>query len=346
MNYDLFEKYIEEKEPHKYEKTYSWQTAIGLQDVDGLEPSNYLIEKAIDNIEGKVSFNEVEKLIKSYYQQLSKKDKNNRTEEADKVSVRIAEILSEKSFTFSPIEYISIHKRLFNEIYDHAGAIRDYNISKSEWVLDGDTVIYGNAYNLMEMLEYDFQQEKNFFYNNLSNYELIKHLAKFIADLWQIHIFGEGNTRTTAVFLIKYLRKMGFDVTNDIFAKNSWYFRNALVRANYNNANKNIYETTEYLEKFLGNLLFNEKNILSNRNLHISVAKAETILDTTSDISESEHKILNAIKKNPKIKQMEIANHIGKSLRTVKSLMRKLEEKNIIRRSGSKKSGYWEFVNK
>lgn len=344
MNYDLFEKYKKEKEPSKYEKTYSWQTAIGLQDVDRLEPSNYLIEKAIDHIEGKISLNEVDNLIKSYYQQLPNQEKNNRTEEADKVSIKIVEILSEKSFSFSPVEYISIHKRLFNDIYEHARIMRDYNITKSEWILDGDTIIYGTAHHLMKILEYDFQQEKKFSYQNLTNNELINHLAKFIADLWQIHIFKEGNTRTTAVFLIKYLRKMGFDVTNDIFAKNSWYFRNALVRANYNNANKNIYETTEYLEKFLRNLLFNEKNALSNRELHINNNQVEKRTNTAFDITENEQKILNAIRKNPKIKQIEIANDIEKSLRTVKSLMKKLEDKNIIMRRGSKKSGYWEIV--
>lgn len=344
MNYEVFEKYKEEKELSKYEKTYSWQTAIGLQDVDKLEPSNYLMEKVIENIEGSLSFNELEKLINTYYQQLPKQEKNNRTEEADKVSIRIAEILSEKSFSFSPIEYMHIHKRLFGDVYKHAGTIRDYNISKAEWVLDGDTVVYGSAYNLMEMLEYDFQREKSFSYNNLSKDELIKHLAMFTSNLWQIHIFQEGNTRTTAVFLIKYLRKIGFDVTNDIFAKNAWYFRNALVRANYNNVNKNVFETTEYLEKFLKNLLFNEKNKLSNRELHINNIKVERI--NSCDMTENEQKVLDLIRKNPRIKQTEIADNINKSVRTVKSLIKLLIEKNVIIRKGSKKTGYWEVVNK
>lgn len=345
MKYDLFEKYSREKEPSKYEKTYSWQTAIGLQDVDRLEPSSYLIEKAIENIEGTLSLDDVDNLVKSYYQQLPKCEKDRRIEEADKVSIRIAEILSEKSFSFSPIEYISIHKRLFNDIYEYAGVIREYNISKSEWVLDGDTVIYGNAYNLMEMLEYDFQLEKNYSYSNLTSDELINHLAKFISNLWQIHIFKEGNTRTTAVFFIKYLRKMGFNVTNDTFAKNSWYFRNALVRANYNNVSENVHETTEYLEKFLRNLLFNENNNLSNRELHISNNIAEKRVVNILDITENEQKIIEVIMKNPKIKQSEIANNIGKSLRTVKYSMIKLERSNIITRIGSKKNGYWKIVH-
>ena len=155
-------------------------------------------------------------------------------------------------------------------IYKHAGKIRDYNITKKEWVLDGATVIYGSASELRATLEYDFSQEKNFSYKYLSMDEIIHHLAVFISNLWQIHIFGEGNTRTTAVFFIKYLRILGFSATNDIFAENAWYFRNALVRANYTNLQKGIHETTEYLEVFLRNLLLNEKNELHNRNLHIS----------------------------------------------------------------------------
>ena len=192
-----------------------------------------------------------------------------RTEEADKVSSRIAEILSETAFSFSPNEYISIHRKLFQGIYKHAGKIRDYNITKKEWVLDGATVMYGSASELRATLEYDFSQEKDFSYKGLSMDEIIHHLAVFISRLWQIHIFGEGNTRTTAVFFIKYLRTLGFSATNDIFAENAWYFRNALVRANYTNLQKGIHETTEYLEAFLRNLLLNEKNELHNRNLHI-----------------------------------------------------------------------------
>ena len=193
-----------------------------------------------------------------------------RTEEADKVSSRIVEILSETAFSFSPNEYISIHRKLFPGIYKHAGKIRDYNITKKEWVLDGATVMYGSASELRATLEYDFSQEKDFSYKGLSMDEIIHHLAVFVSRLWQIHIFGEGNTRTTAVFFIKYLRTLGFSATNDIFAENAWYFRNALVRANYTNLQKGIHETTEYLEVFLRNLLLNEKNELHNRNLHIS----------------------------------------------------------------------------
>lgn len=270
MKKDPFEEYLREGEPDKASKGYVWSTAIGLQAVDGLKPSKYLIDTAIQNIEGKITLKEANDLIENYYEEKPDAVADDRTEEADKVSARIAEILSETAFSFSPNEYISIHRRLFQGIYSHAGKIRDYNITKKEWVLDGETVLYGSASELRATLEYDFSQERDFSYKGLSMDEMIHHLAIFVSRLWQIHIFGEGNTRTTAVFFIKYLRSLGFSATNDIFADNAWYFRNALVRANYTNLQKGIHETTEYLEIFLRNLLLGEKNDLHNRYLHIS----------------------------------------------------------------------------
>lgn len=271
MKRDPFEEYLKESEPDKANKGYAWSTAIGLQAVDGLKTSEYLIDTAIQNIEGKITMREAQELINSYYEERPAHfSDEERTEEADKVSSRIAGLLSETAFSFSPNEYISIHRKLFMGIYSHAGKIRDYNITKREWVLDGATVMYGSASELLATLEYDFSQEKAFSYKGLSMEEIIHHLAVFISRLWQIHIFEEGNTRTTAVFFIKYLRMLGFTATNDIFAENAWYFRNALVRANYTNLQKGIYETTEYLEVFLRNLLLGERNELHNRNLHIS----------------------------------------------------------------------------
>ena len=270
MEKDPFKEYLKESEPKKAHKSYIWSTAIGLQAVDGLKPSKYLIDTAIQNMEGKITMKEAQSLIDSYY-----KEKpyhlfdDERTEEADKVSFRIAEILSETAFSFSPNEYISIHRKLFQGIYKHAGKIREHNITKKEWVLDGASIMYGSASDLRATLEYDFSQEKEFSYKGLSMNQIIHHLAVFISRLWQIHIFGEGNTRTTAVFFIKYLRTLGFSTINDVFAENAWYFRNTLVRANYTNLQKGIHETTEYLEVFR-NLLLNEKNELHNQNLHIS----------------------------------------------------------------------------
>ena len=314
MEKDPFKEYLKESEPDKVSKGYAWSTAIGLQAVDGLKPSKYLVDTAIQNIEGKITLKEAQNLIDSYY---SEKPAclldDARTEEADKVSSRIAGILSETAFSFSPNEYISIHRKLFLGIYKHAGKIRDYNITKKEWVLNGATVIYGSASELRATLEYDFSQEKNFSYKGLSMDEIIHHLAVFVSRLWQVHIFGEGNTRTTAVFFIKYLRTLGFGAENDIFAENAWYFRNALVRANYTNLQKGIHETTEYLEVFLRNLLFNEKNELRNRNLHISGLLNGEKVDIEAkkvDIQAEKVDIESVLAKKVKIFSAKTAAHI------------------------------------
>ena len=270
MGNDPFKEYIKESEPDKSDKGYAWHTAIGLQAVDGLKTSEYLVQTAVRNIEGEISFEEANALLQSYYEENPVRDADDRTEEADKVSARIATLLSERAFSFTPNEYLSIHRKLFNGIYSHAGRIRDYNITKKEWVLNGATVLYGSATELRATLDYDFSEEKKFSYKNLTMDDIIHHLAVFVSRLWQIHVFGEGNTRTTAVFFIKYLRTLGFDVTNDIFAENAWYFRNSLVRANYNDLKNGVHETTEFLELFLRNFLLNESNPLHNRTLHIS----------------------------------------------------------------------------
>ena len=289
MDKDPFKEYIKQSEPNKRDKGYAWHTAIGLQAVDGLKPSKYLIDTAIKNIEGDISIDEAQELLNTYYEENPKADTDDRTEEADKVAVRIAKILSEKAFSFTPNEYISIHKKLFAGIYGHAGKLRDYNITKKEWVLNGATVLYGSASELRATLDYDFAEEKKFSYKNLSMEDIIHHLAIFVSRLWQIHVFGEGNTRTTAVFFIKYLRTLGFDVTNDIFAENAWYFRNALVRANYNDLKNGVHETTEYLELFLRNLLLDEKNELHNRSMHISGRFKETDFEgAKADIENAE----------------------------------------------------------
>lgn len=304
MDINPFKEYLNEIEPEKANRGYAWSTAVGLQAVDGLKPSRYLVDTAIKNIEGEITIKEAQRLIDTYYNERpAYLSDDNRTEEADKVSARIVEILSETAFSFLPNEYIAIHRKLFHGIYKQAGRIRDYNISKEEWVLDGATVIYGSASELQATLEYNFSQEKKFSYKDLSMDEIVHHLAVFISRLWQIHIFGEGNTRTTAVFLIKYLRTLGFTETNDIFAENARYFRNALVRANYTNLPKCIYETTEYLEVFIRNLILNEKNELCSRNLHISGLSQ----DEKVDIQEMK---VNIEKED--IQKVEVDIEIGK----------------------------------
>ena len=314
MNNDPFEEYIRHKEPGKAEKGYAWQTAIGLQAVDGIKTSDYLKQTAIRNIEGEIDFTEAQTLLDSYYQENAVHLPDDRTEEADKVSARIAQILSEKAFTFSPGEYIGIHARLFGGIYKQAGKIRDYNISKKEWVLDGKSVLYGNAFELRAALEYDFEQEKKFSYKGLSQDEIIAHLARFISRLWQIHAFCEGNTRTTAVFFIKYLRYLGYEVANDIFAENAWYFRNALIRANYNDLKAGIHETTEFLELFMRNLLLNEKNELHNRSMHISgtFSEKQDIDSTKQDIREEKQDIGTALSPHQQKQLEKIAAAFGK----------------------------------
>jgi fido (protein-threonine AMPylation protein) len=262
------ENYLIQGEPNQQERRYIWHTAIGLQQTDGLKPSEYLIATANKNINGNITLKEAQALIDDYYKvRPVQKGDESRTEEADKVSARIAQILAEKTFTFSPIEYIAIHRHLFEGIFKFAGKIRDYNISKNEWVLNGETVYYASAQSIRDTLDYDFKQEREFSYKGLSLEQTAEHIAKFVSGIWQIHAFGEGNTRTTAVFVIKYLRAFGFDVSNDIFAENAWYFRNALVRANYNDFKSGIYATQEYLDRFFANLLLGKENILKSRDL-------------------------------------------------------------------------------
>ncbi len=313
-----FDEYLRQGEPNKAEKAKVWKTAIGLQQVDGLKPSLYLIETAKQNIEGDITIDEVKKRIETYYQQHPTKTDEDRTEEADKVSARIAEILSEQTFTFSPAEYLTIHRRLFNGIYKFAGKIRDYNITKKEWVLKGETVLYASADSLRVTLEYDFEQEKKFDYKGLSEEEIIEHIAHFISNLWQIHLFGEGNTRTTAIFLIKYLRKLGFkNVNNDMFSNHSWYFRNALVRAHYEDLSRGIYRTDKFLIYFLSNLLLKGNFSLKNREIHIL---ADTINDTVKpQIDTVNDTVFSLIKQDYKITANEIGERLKISLKHCKT---------------------------
>ena len=341
---DNFEEYLRQGEPNKAEKAKVWKIAIGLQQVDGLKPSDYLIETAKQNIEGDITIEEVKQRIDNYYIQQPVKNDETRTEEADKVSARITEILSEKTFTFSPVEYLTIHRRLFQGIYRHAGKIRDYNIIKKEWVLNGETVLYASAVSLKATLEYDFQQEKAFKYSGLSLQEIIEHIAHFIFDLWQIHIFGEGNTRTTAIFLIKYLRKLGFtDVNNDLFAEHSWYFRNALVRANYEDLSKGIHKTDKFLIRFMLNLLYQENNLLKNREMHVHYISPvnDTVKAQNDTVNDT---VFYLIKQNSKITATEISGRMNISLSTVKRKIKQLKEKGIIERIGSDKNGNWKII--
>lgn len=338
-----FDEYLIQGEPNKAEKAKVWKTAIGLQQVDSLKPSEYLIETAKQNIEGDITIDEVKNRIDSYYQQHPNKTDEDRTEEADKVSARIAEILGEQTFTFSPAEYLTIHHRLFKGIYEFAGKIRDYNITKKEWVLNGETVLYASADSLRATLEYDFEQERKFNYKGLSEQQIIEHIAHFISNLWQIHIFGEGNTRTTAIFLIKYLRKLGFKNFNkDLFANHSWYFRNALVRANYEDLSRGIYRTEKFLTIFLSNLLLKGDFSLKNRDMHIL---ADTVNDTVKkQIDTVNDTVFSLIKQDNKITAKEISECLKMSLSTVRRKIKDLKVNGKIERIGSDKTGHWKII--
>lgn len=269
-NYDDFEIYMCQEEPDKQYRGAAWATAIGLQEVDGLTTSKYLRDTALRNIQGEISMNEARELINSYYERKDiRASFNSDTEQADKVSANIAAMLGEEAFVFSPAGLISIHRRIFQGVFAHAGRIREYNITKREWVLDGDTVLYSPASEILPTLEYDFGLEKKFSYRGLDIDAVINHIIEFISGIWQIHPFEEGNTRTTAVFLIKFLRSLGYYVDNKPFAENSWYFRNALVRANVKNPSKGIEQTDEYLKRFFENLLKGTNHELKNRYMHI-----------------------------------------------------------------------------
>ena len=355
------EEYIRQGDPLQRERGQIWQTAIGLQQVDGLNTSAYLLQTAKQHIEGDITLQKAKELIDSYYQsqQVRQNSESEATEEADKVSARIAELLSEKTFAFNPSQLIAIHRHLFTGIYKFAGKIRNYNITKREWVLRGDTVYYAGADMISETLKYDFEQEKSFNYSSVSVDEAIAHLATFCSNIWQIHPFGEGNTRTTAVFMIKYLTTLGFKVNNEIFANNSWYFRNALVRANYTNVLQGISYNPLFLERFFRNLLLNENHPLQNRELHLdwqatndheqvqsanqSAKEDEIVLSKCKNCTLEELAVLRILQQTPSATQKQIAAAIGKSERTVKTLTVNLTNKGIISRRNGKRNGYWEI---
>ena len=272
--YINFDEYIRQGEPSQREAAYAWSTAIGLQAVDGLKTSDYLNDLARRNIEGEITIDEVDKLLDNYYQcKTTREADDDDKEEADRASKNITRILSTITLDFTTNGLISIHRRIFDGVLKHAGELRKYDITKKEWVLEGDTVRYLNWEDLRRALDYDIQQERSFVYKGKSEDEVIIHLARFVSGLWQILAFGEGNTRTTAVFTILYLRSLGFKVENDLFARHSWYFRNALVRANYKSVVKGVDYSPVYLERFFRNLLLGEQWDLRNRYLHIHPTK-------------------------------------------------------------------------
>lgn len=276
-----FDEYRKVSEPHKWERAEAWRVAIGLQAVDGLQVSEYLKQTARQHIEGEITIDEARKQIKQYYISKTQHDADDEEKaEADNVSGNIAKLIGSPSFTFSGAGVMAIHRAIFEGVFKHAGTLRTYDITKKEWVLRGDTVMYGRWQDLRMALDYDIEQEKQFDYRGLSMSEVVEHIAKFISSIWQSHPFREGNTRTTALFAIKYLKSIGFECNNDMFEQHSWYFRNALVRANYKNVAKGINQDYSFLNKFFRNLLMGENNELKNR--YMLVNPPEEWIDRTS----------------------------------------------------------------
>ena len=347
------EEYIRQGEPEQSEKSTAWKTAIGLQDVDGLKTSEYLLETAKEHIEGKIDIKTAQKRIHSYYEERQTRTEiEEGTKEADIVSARITELLGEKTFQFSPAEWKMIHKRLFKGVFSHAGEYRTYNITKKEWVLNGETVLYASADSIRDTLDYDFGQEKEFSYEGLSAGDAVRHIAKFTSGIWQIHPFCEGNTRSTAVFIIKYLKTFGFSVNNEIFAENSWYFRNSLARANYNDLGKGISATTIYLERFFENLLMGYQNELKNRFIHVDYKEQSAKVpgsksqNGTMKLTLEEMAIIKVLQAEPSATQKRIAELTGKSERTIKRRTVEMQEKGLIRRENGKRNGRWEVLVK
>ena len=271
QHYIDFDEYIRQGEPDKRKRADAWRVAIGLQAVDGLTTSDYLNETARRNIEGEINIDEARQLVKTYYQKKTTREPDdNEKQEADEVSGNISKLLQTDAFTYSVAGFAAIHKAIFEGVFKHAGRFRDYDITKKEWVLRGDTVQYARWQDLRMTLQYDLDQERLFDYSDLDKNQMVEHIAKFVSGLWEIHPFGEGNTRTTAVFTIKYLRSLGFNVNNDLFEQNSWYFRNALVRANYRNLAKGVNYEPVFLVRFFRNLLLGENNTLKNRYMIIN----------------------------------------------------------------------------
>lgn len=336
-----FDYYIQQGEPSQREKAEAWAVAIGLQDVDGLKPSAYLLETARKHIEGEVDYEQAKRLVDSYYETLPTDKQNTDTEEADKVSLHITQVLSERTFNFSPAELANIHRRLFIGVLPHAGKYRDVNITKREWVLNGDTVLYTSCDAISATLDYDFGQERKFSYKGLNKTEMVAHFARFISGIWQIHPFREGNTRTTAVFAIKYLRKLGYRVTNEPFSDNAKYFRNALVRANYQNYEKGIDETTHFLELFLRNVLLGENNELRKRYEHIDWKRLPIQKHTDEPINEPINepikRVFEYIRTHEGCKRQQIADALGMTLIKVRRTLAELSDK--IEYKGSNKTG-------
>ena len=376
-----FDKYYEAVEPDRRERAYAWATAIGLQDVDGLKPSKYLVSTAKRHIEGEISQDEARRLVDEYYETKEGHDLPADVQEADKVSARIVAVINSPTFNFSVPYYLGLHRQIFDGVFKFAGEVRSVELTKREWVLNGDTVQYTPSCMIKDTLEYDFDRERKFKYTGLSEDAFIEHFTTFISGIWQIHPFREGNTRTVALFAIKYLRSLGYQASNDLFAAKSWYFRNALVRANYENVRLQIEKTQLPLEEFFKVLLFGYEIELKNRYLRVGceygsqhaeeikdlhrrnddtnvVTKSSDVVIKPSDVvinnvvkradviikfTPIEEKAINILHRNPKISASQLGDQLGVVLRQAQRVMDSLKKKSGLKRRGARKNGEWYF---
>ena len=368
-----FDEYYDEAvEPGKRERAFAWATAIGLQDVDGLRPSKYLIKTAKRHIEGEITAAEARRLVDEYYETKLGHDVPADAKEADKVAARIVAIVNMPGFRLSPEYLIGLHAQIFDGVFAHAGKLREVQLTKKEWVLNGDTVEYAPYFDIERSLEYDFEKEKKFRYAGLSGDAKIAHFAAFISGIWQIHPFREGNTRTTGLFAIKYLQSRGYEVTNDLFYEKSWYFRNALVRANYENGKLNVEKTQLPLEEFFKVLLFGEEIELKNRFLRIgadygsSVAAAtgklhrrdvgvkqkdvvaspvDVAVNVVVKLTRNEDAAVHEILRDGKLTAAKLAGKLSITPRQAQRILASLKKKAGLKRRGSDKAGEWYFEN-
>lgn len=376
-----FDKYYEAVEPDRRERAYAWATAIGLQDVDGLKPSKYLVSTAKRHIEGEISQDEARRLVDEYYETKEGHDLPADVQEADKVSARIVAVINSPTFNFSVPYYLGLHRQIFDGVFKFAGEVRSVELTKREWVLNGDTVQYTPSCMIKDTLEYDFDRERKFKYTGLSEDAFIEHFTTFISGIWQIHPFREGNTRTVALFAIKYLRSLGYQASNDLFSAKSWYFRNALVRANYENVRLQIEKTQLPLEEFFKVLLFGCEIELKNRYLRVGceygsqhaeeikdlhrrnddtnvVTKSSNVVIKPSDVvinnvvkradviirfTPIEEKAINILLRNPKISASQLGDQLGVVLRQAQRVMDSLKKKSGLKRRGARKNGEWYF---
>ncbi len=362
--------YFKAEEPGRRERADAWATAIGLQKVDGLTPSQFLFDTAKDHIEGRITQNQARRRIHDYYvAQNEAMRPDPAKEEADKVSERIVAVINDGGFAFTPEYFISIHAKLFRGVLPSAGKLRTVNIRKREWVLKDDSVTYGDASTLKQSLIRDFIDEREFDYGGKTPRKIIPHFARFIAQIWQLHPFGEGNTRATAVFAIKYLNSLGYRVTNNMFRDNSWYFRNALVRANYADYARDVRRDWSYIEKFFRNLLLGEKNEMKSRYLLIGLSEEDKqkIRELTEGgqkkvvrksgkqkavrkkrLEKSGKKTVDVLwallKDNPRFTLADMVEALGITRSTIQKHIVNLKAAGRLRRVGPDKGGHWEVI--